>query len=73
MSEAASRALRVQALEVPDQQQPEVTPGRQPWPAVVRVESLAQSFDVPVEVVLVENLIQSRVKRMCGKNWECRT
>ena len=30
--------------------------GRQPWATVGGVESLAQPFDVPVEVVLVENL-----------------
>ena len=61
-----NRALGVQAFEIADQQQPEVAPGRQPRPAVVRVESLAQAFDEPVEVVLVEDLIQSRVERMRG-------
>ena len=33
---------------------------------LVRVEALTQSFDVPVEVVLVTDLIQSRVERMGG-------
>jgi len=55
------RALRVQTFEIADQQQSEVTPWRQPRPAVVRVEPLAQTFDVPVDV-LVEDLIQSRVR-----------
>jgi hypothetical protein len=54
----AIRALRVQALEIADQQKPEIAPGRQPRPTVVRVESLAEPFDVPVEVMLVENLIR---------------
>ena len=32
------------------------------------MESLAQSFDVAVEIVLIENLIQSYVERMRGKS-----
>jgi hypothetical protein len=60
------RALRIQAFEVADQQQPEISSRRQPRPAVVRVESLAQAFDVVVEIVLIEDLIQSRVERMRG-------
>jgi hypothetical protein len=48
------RAFRVQALEVADQQQPEVAARRQPWAAFVRVESQTASFDVAIEVVLVE-------------------
>src|SRR5687767_10570375 len=58
------RALRVQALEIADQQQPEVATGRQPRTPIVRVESLADPFNVGVEAVLVEDLIQSRVERM---------
>jgi hypothetical protein len=61
-----NRALGIQALEVTNQQQPEVAPGRQPRSALVRVESLAQSFDVLVKVVPVENLVQSRVEGMRG-------
>jgi hypothetical protein len=57
------RALSVQALEIPDQQQTKVASRRQARPTVVRVEPLAQGFDVPVEVVLLKNLIQSRVER----------
>jgi hypothetical protein len=60
------RALGIQAFEVADQQQPEIPARRQPRPTVVRVESLAQSFDVAVEIVLIENLIQSYVERMRG-------
>jgi hypothetical protein len=56
----------IQAFEIPDQQQAEIAARRQPWPALVRIEALAESFDVPVEVVLVEDLIQARVERMCG-------
>jgi hypothetical protein len=32
----------------------------------IRIEALAQSFDVPIEGVLVKYLIQSRVEGMCG-------
>jgi hypothetical protein len=60
------RALSVQAFEIADQQQPEVAPRRQPWSAVIRGKPLAQPFDVPVEIMLIENLIQSRVERMGG-------
>ena len=47
------RALRVEALEIADQQQPEVATGRQPWPAVFRVEPLAEAFDILVEILFV--------------------
>ena len=53
-------------MQVANKQQPEIAPGWQPWPAVVCVESLAQAFDVPVEVVLVEDLIQALVERVGG-------
>jgi len=44
-----------------------ITPARrQPRPALVRVESLAESFNVPIEVVLVEDLIQALVERVGG-------
>ena len=33
---------------------------------VIRVESRAESLDVTVEVMLVENLIRSRAEQMCG-------
>jgi hypothetical protein len=60
------RALGVQAFEIADEQQPEVAARRQSWPAIIRVEPLAQALDEAVEVVLVEDLIQSRVERMGG-------
>ena len=60
------RALGVQSFEVTDQQQPEVTARRQAGATLVRVEPLTQSLDEAVEVVLVENLIQSRVERVGG-------
>ena len=40
--------------------------GWQPWPTVVRIEALAQSFDVSVEAMLLENLTESRVEGMRG-------
>ena len=58
--------LGIQAFEIADQQQATVAACRQPGPALVRVEALAEFFDIPVEVVLVEELIQPRVKRMRG-------
>jgi hypothetical protein len=57
-------AFRVQAFEIPDEQQPKVSTAWQPRSAVLRVESLADSLDVPVEVMLLKDLIQSRVERM---------
>ena len=39
-------------------------------PTLVCVESLAESFDVPVEVVLVKDLIQAGVERMGGAAWQ---
>jgi hypothetical protein len=36
---------------------------------LVDIEPLTQSFDVAVEVRLVENLIQSRVERVRGGTW----
>jgi hypothetical protein len=60
------RPLGVQAFEIADQQQPEVTARRQARSALVRVEPLTQVFDESVEVVLVENLIQACVERMRG-------
>src|SRR5205823_12559962 len=59
------RAFSVQTFEVADQQQTEVTPWWQTRTTdVLGVESLAQRLDVAVEVVRIENLIQSRVERM---------
>src|SRR4029077_5663362 len=63
-------ALSIQAFEIADQQQAEIATGRQPWTAVGRVESLAESFDVPVKVTVLEDLIQSRVERMCRAPWQ---
>ena len=61
-----NRALGVQAFEVTNQQQPKVAARRQARSVLVRIEPLAQSLDESVEVVLVENPIQSRVERMGG-------
>jgi hypothetical protein len=43
---------------VPDQQQANIAARWQPRPAVIRVESLALAFDVAVEIVVVEDLMQ---------------
>ena len=67
-----NRALGIQAFEIADERQPKIASGRRSRPTLVRVESLAQAFDVPVEVVSVEDLIQSRVKRM-GNPWPSAT
>jgi hypothetical protein len=53
-------------FEGADQQQPTVTPRWQHRRAVVRLESLVESYDVPIEIMIVQNLIRSRVKRMRG-------
>ena len=58
------RAFRVQAFEIPDEQQPKVSTGWQPRSAVLRVGSFAESLDVSVEVMLLKDLIQSRMERM---------
>ncbi len=58
-------ALRVDALEVADQQQPEVRARRQTRAAHRgRVERRALRFDERVEAVRVEHLIQSLIERM---------
>jgi hypothetical protein len=64
------RTLRIQALEIADQQEPEVTARRQSGPAIVRIEPLAEPFDERVEVMIVENLIQSCVERVRGGAWQ---
>jgi hypothetical protein len=62
--------LGVQAFEIADQQQAEVAARRQARSALVGIEPFAQTLDELVEVVLVENLIQSRVERMGGTPWQ---
>jgi hypothetical protein len=54
------------AFEIADQQQAEVASRRPARSALVRVESLAQTLNESVEVVLIKNLIQSRVERVRG-------
>ena len=54
------RPLGVQAFEIADQHQAKVATRRQARPALRGVEPLAQILDEAVEVLLVENLIQSR-------------
>ena len=61
-----NRALRIQTFEVADQQQPEVTAGRQAGPALVGIEPLTEPLDEAVEVVLIEHLIESRVEGVAG-------
>src|SRR5215204_3866135 len=61
-----NRALGVQAFEMANQQQAEVATRRQARAALIRVDPLAPTLDESVEVVLVENLIQSHVEGMRG-------
>jgi hypothetical protein len=68
-------ALRYSAIQrgsLADQQQREIPPGWQPWSAVVRIEALAQALDVPIEVVLLKNLIQAHIEgcaALRGGSW----
>jgi hypothetical protein len=51
-------ALRIDALEVPDQQQPEIDPRRQRWPAqLLGVELGAQLLDKRIELPPGQHLI----------------
>lgn len=50
--DVGDRALGIHTFEVADQQQPEVASRRQSWPALVSVESLTNTFDESVEVLL---------------------
>ena len=60
-------ALRVEAFEVPEEQQPEVSTGRESRPAHHRrIERRALRLDKRVELRRVENPIQSRIERMAG-------
>ena len=61
-----NRALGIETFKVPDQEQAEVAARRQPRSACVRVESLAESLDVLIEIVSFKDLIQARVERMGG-------
>jgi len=61
-------AFRVDALEVAEQQQPKVAAGRQARPShPLRVEAPALRLDEPIEVVGVEQRIQSGVERMARR------
>ena len=61
------RAFRVQALEVAEQQQPEVAPRRQTRPAhPIGVERRALALDEGVEPSLVEDAIQSFIERVAS-------
>ena len=57
-------ALRINAFEVPDQEQPEVGPRQQAWTADRGVERSALRFHEGVKPVLVEHLIQSLIERV---------
>jgi hypothetical protein len=58
--------IETTAMTAVDSIKPKVTTRRQPGPAILRIEPLAESFDEPVEVMVVEDLVQSRVERMRG-------
>ena len=58
-------ALRVDAFEVPDEQQPEILARRQTRPSHDRgIERATLVFREPVEAVRVQDRVQSRVERM---------
>ena len=56
--------LEVEALEVADQQQAHVQPGRQAQSAAFRTERGALVFDECIESVRVEDLIETAIERM---------
>ena len=61
-------AFRVEALEVADQQQPEVAPRRQARPPHDRgIEAATQVFDEPIEIVGIEDGTEPHVERMTGR------
>ena len=68
LSESSARPrdapLRVQPLEVPDEQQSEVASGSRTRPAHHRVERRAQAFDERVEPCRLQNPVQPLVERM---------
>ncbi len=60
--------FRVEAFEVADEQQAEVTSGRQAGPTHHRrVEARAPLLDEAIEVVRIKQGIQTRVERMAGR------
>ena len=66
-------ALRIDALEVPDQQQTEVTPRRQTRAAQHRrVKGSTPVFDERIEAVGIQQGVQSRVKRMARRDRQIR-
>ena len=65
------RSLGVQAFKVAEQQQPDVSAGRETRPSDDRrIERRARPFDEHIETGLVEHPVQSRVKRMRGAAWQ---
>jgi hypothetical protein len=66
MARSASKAF-----EIADQQQSKVAARRQTRPAdLIGVESLPECLDVAIEIRLVEDLIESRVKRVRRAPWQ---
>src|SRR6266581_5306610 len=68
-SESAKRqaipALAVDALEIPDQQRPEIDPRRQRRPPVLgRIELRAPNLDKLIELLRLQQLIQPLIERM---------
>src|SRR4029077_1262549 len=58
-------ALGIDPFEVADQQQSKVDSRRQAWPPPLRrIELLAASFHKLVEATLLQQLVQSLIKRM---------
>jgi hypothetical protein len=60
-----NRPLRIEALEVPDQQQPKIPARLQPRsPHGRRIKSRAQTFDEFIEWRVVQDPIQSLIERV---------
>ena len=65
--------LRVQALKIAEQQQPEIAPRRQTRPSdTVGIELRALRLDEGVEARVVEDAIQPRIERMPGTRRQIR-
>jgi hypothetical protein len=58
-------SFRIDPFEIAHHQQPEINPWRQTRPAdFAGVEILADGFDVLVELLLIQDLIQPLIKRV---------
>ena len=73
LQRAGDAALGVNALEIADQQQPEIDPRRQSRSAHrLRIKASALRFDEIVEPVFAQQLIQAPIKRVACSRWQVR-